>query len=144
MWNEALCGLSDIRIRLFYSIWCVHSMKTRTFTLHAASLQKRGAAVACPAIPQEHQAKFSVGRTRARAGGGGSCRVWAVQDVIANNCLVAAQIASMGHDVHFNLVLSKLKIPVFCSFILEWRVTNHILHRIKRRRVQDQFIISSA
>lgn len=75
--------------------------------------------MACPAIPQEHQAKLSVGRTRARAGGGGSCRAWAVQDVIANNCLVAAQIASMGHDVHFNLVLSKLKIPVFCSFILE-------------------------
>lgn len=46
----------------------------------------------------------------------------------------------MGYDFFLNLFFSKLRISIFCSYIPEWRVINHILHKIKRKRVQDRLI----
>jgi len=56
---------------------------------------------------------------------------------------LVAWIALMGYDIDFNLVFLKLRIPIFCSYILGWRVIHHILCKMKRKRVQDQLNISS-
>lgn len=47
-------GFFNIRIRIFYSIWYVHSMKKHMFMLHPASPHKGEVMVACTVIPKKH------------------------------------------------------------------------------------------